>query len=122
MSQSDFPEIFNHLKAYLKNYEHDLVVKQDNDSTYYLDSEKVFPKNKKPYFFGAVTIKKNYVSYHLMPVYMFPDLLEDLSPNLKKHMQGKSCFNFKKTDLELFQELEKLTVQSFERFKKENMI
>ncbi|SEQ15691.1 hypothetical protein [Piscibacillus halophilus] len=96
MSQSDFPEIFNHLKAYLKNYEHDLVVKQDNDSTYYLDSEKVFPKNKKPYFFGAVTIKKNYVSYHLMPVYMFPDLLEDLSPNLKKHMQGKSCFNFKK--------------------------
>jgi hypothetical protein len=27
-----------------------------------------------------------------MPVYAWPDLLEDASPELRKRMQGKSCF------------------------------
>lgn len=46
-------------------------------------------------FFGAVVLRKNYVAVHLMPVYVYPELLNDLSPALKKRMQGKSCFNFK---------------------------
>ena len=48
-------------------------------------------------WFGAVGERKNYVSYHLMPVYAFPELLKKVSPELegrKKRMQGKSCFNF----------------------------
>ena len=45
-------------------------------------------------WFGGVQIKKNYVSYHLMPVYAFPDLLDGLSPELKKRMQGKSLLQF----------------------------
>ena len=56
-------------------------------------------------WFGAVQIKKNYVSYHLMPIYAFPELLDGLSPELKKRMQGKSCFNFKAVDRSLFTEL-----------------
>jgi hypothetical protein len=54
-----------------------------------------------------------------MPVYMYPDLLKDISPELKKHMQGKSCFNFKKVDPELFQELSELTKKGAERFQQE---
>lgn len=57
-----------------------------------------------------------------MPVYMFPDLLDTITPNLKARMQGKSCFNFIKFDEELFAELEHLTDESFKRFKKENLI
>jgi hypothetical protein len=72
---------------------------------------------KKEMFFGAVQIKKNYVSYHLMPVYVFPELLKDLSPSLKKRMQGKSCFNFKKVDQETLAELGQLTARGFEQFK-----
>jgi len=68
-------------------------------------------------FFGAAQIKKNYVSFYLMPVYMFPELLKGISPELKKHMQGKSCFNFKKVDPELFKELTKLTKLSVEKFR-----
>jgi len=54
-----------------------------------------------------------------MPVYMYPDLLETISPALKKRMQGKSCFNFKNVDENLFSELETLTRLGFERFKQE---
>ncbi|HEX9840215.1 MAG TPA: hypothetical protein VGA72_12750, partial [Anaerolineales bacterium] len=53
----------------------------------------------------------------LMPVYMFPDLLKGMSPELKKHMQGKSCFNFKKVEPDLFKELDELTRKGAERFR-----
>jgi hypothetical protein len=76
----------------------------------------------KEVWFGGVQIKKNYVSYHLMPVYAFPELLGGLSPELKKRMQGKSCFNFKTVDKALFKELGTLTQKGYQRFKKEGLV
>jgi hypothetical protein len=55
-----------------------------------------------------------------MPVYMHPDLLKGISPELKKHMQGKSCFNFKTVEKSLFDELKTLVKQGHERFLREN--
>jgi predicted nucleotide-binding protein (sugar kinase/HSP70/actin superfamily) len=49
---------------------------------------------------------------------MFPELLKGMSPELKKHMQGKSCFNFKKVEPDLFKELKELTRLSIERTRK----
>jgi hypothetical protein len=46
---------------------------------------------------------------------MYPELLNDISPELKKHMQGKSCFNFKKVEPALFRELEVLTHKGAEK-------
>ena len=57
-----------------------------------------------------------------MAVYAFPDLLDGLSPELRKRMQGKSCFNFKAVDDKLFRELAKLTDKGYRRFKKEKLI
>ena len=116
--QTDFPLVFEKLKSILKPYEKALTVKADSVNTYYLDGP-YSEKWKKELFFGSAQIKKNYVSFYLMPVYMYPDLLKDISPELKKHMQGKSCFNFKKVEPELFEELEDLTKKSYERFQKE---
>jgi hypothetical protein len=73
-------------------------------------------------WFGAARIGKRYVSYHLMPVYVFPDLLNGISPELKKRMQGKSCFNFTHVDEKLFLELGDLTERGYERYKKEGYI
>jgi hypothetical protein len=53
---------------------------------------------------------------------MYPELLKDISPELKKHMQGKSCFNFKKVDTALFEELAALTREGAEKFKEENAV
>jgi hypothetical protein len=50
------------------------------------------------------------VSYHLMPLYMNPTLQAMVSPELKKRMQGKACFNFKKEpEPALLKELAALT-------------
>jgi hypothetical protein len=45
-----------------------------------------------------------------------------MSPELKKRMQGKSCFNFKTVDEKLFKELAKLTKAGTEKFRNENFI
>jgi len=64
---------------------------------------------KQPMWFGGVRSGKAYVSYHLMPVYSHPALLQTLSPALRRRMQGKSCFNFRKPEPDLMAELEALT-------------
>ena len=117
--QTDFPLIFKRLKTILKPYAAQLTLTVDTAQSYSIDGP-YSQKYKRVIFFGAVHIKKNYVSFYLMPVYMYPDLLTDISPGLKKHMQGKSCFNFKKVDETLFKELAELTHKSFELFQKED--
>ena len=114
-AQSEFSIIFEKLKSILRPYSSKLIVKGDSTDGFSLDGP-YSEKWKKELFFGAAQIKKNYVSFYLMPVYMCPDLLKNISPELKKHMQGKSCFNFKKMEPALFDELAQLTKQGFERF------
>ena len=118
-SDSEFPVVFKELKKIIKPYAPNLTVTADTSEAYSLDGP-YSEKWKKAVFFGAVQIKKNYVSFYLMPVYMFPDLLDEITPELKKHMQGKSCFNFKKPEPDLFNELAGLARKGIDRFKKEN--
>ena len=118
-TQNDFQIVFEQLKNILKPYAKNLTVKTDTADTYYLDGP-YSEKWKKELFFGSAQIKKNYVSFYFMPVYMYPELVNDISPQLKKHMQGKSCFNFNKIEPELFKELEELTRKGVEKFRQEN--
>lgn len=113
---ADFVGVFEQLKAILKPYEKQLLLKADVPGNYSLETHQVRPDGYVPWF-GGVQIKKSYVSYHLMPIYSYPELLRGISLELKKRMQGKSCFNFKKLDEELLQELQTLTQKGFERFK-----
>lgn len=67
-------------------------------------------------FFAGVRVPPNHVSFHLMPVYSNPSLLDDVSPALRKHLKGKTTFNFTSIDEPLFGELEALTARSFETY------
>ena len=117
-AQTEFSIVFKKLKSILEPYSSKLILKTDTSEGFSLDGA-YSEKRKKELFFGAVQIKKNYVSFYLMPVYMYPDLLKNISPELKKHMQGKSCFNFKKIETPLFDELAQLTKQAFKRYMQE---
>ena len=104
----DFDKIFARLKAIFQPYAKKMDVVQDSE-TYYLLNTRYIMKNKQPLCFGGVRRGKAYVSFYLMSVYASPDLLKDMSPALKKRMQGKSCFNFKQVDETLFKELKEIT-------------
>lgn len=115
MATTAFADTFHQLKSILSHYEQTNRLVTNDSENYQLYSHKKDKKDRDIYF-GGVQIKKNYVSYHLMPVYVFPDLLNDISSALRRRMQGKSCFNFTKTDEQLFAELAQLTQACQDRF------
>lgn len=117
---ADLVATFRALREVMEPFAAGLRRKTDNDTELYLETRP--PEGKEPVFFGAVQLKKNYVSYHLMPIYTDPDLLEAVSPELKKRMQGKSCFNFKTVDPALFGELAELTGAGLERYKQHGYV
>ena len=117
----DLNAVFTELRAILEPYMARLDPKKDDASELYLDT-RFIQKNKKPLFFGAVQIKKSFVSFHLMPVYAKPELLDALSPALKSRMQGKSCFNFAQIDQPLFHELAALTKAGFASYEEQGFV
>ncbi|MEM9139171.1 MAG: hypothetical protein AAGB15_05015 [Pseudomonadota bacterium] len=110
-----FDETFRHLVDIMRPYAEHLDVTHDDPGHLSLDTGHIM-KNGKPLFFGAVQIKKNYVSYHLMPVYVNPSLVTDLPEHLLKRMQGKSCFNFKRIEREQAAALAGLTEAGFKDY------
>jgi hypothetical protein len=105
---SAFPAIFGRLKKILEPLAADHVVIRDDPDFYHLDAKHA-GRRKKPSFVAAVKIHNGYVSFYLMPVYEHPELLEGISDELRKRMQGRSCFNFTAVDEPLLEELADLT-------------
>ena len=118
---ADLETVFADLRAIMAPYAARLNLKKDDDTELYADTRHI-QKNKKPLFFGAVQMKKAYVSYHLMPVYVKPELLDGLSPELKARMQGKSCFNFRTMDTPLLKELAALTKAGYASYTEQGFV
>ena len=117
----DFQSVFEALRQLLSVYEDRLACKSPNPGYYFLESTTPTHK-KRPMAFAAVRTEKNYVSYHLVPVYAAPELGKSMSPELKKRMQGKGCFNFTTVDEKLFRELALLTEAGYKNFKNRNWL
>jgi hypothetical protein len=121
-----FEPIFKRLRTILQEQQATFSVKSDTTTLFSLEAPtgpatiKAWGgKLRAPSIPVAwVEVKKNYVSYHLMGIYMNPKLEAKLSDALRAHMQGKSCFNFKKVDETLFHELSKVTAESVAALKK----
>ena len=118
---TDHQAVFKELRAIMEPYAMKLVSTKDDETELYVDTKHI-QKNKKPLFFGAVQVKKSYVSFHLMPVYVQPELLASVSPELKSRMQGKSCFNFSSVEPALFKELAALTKASYASYKGQGFV
>jgi hypothetical protein len=109
----DFTAIYATLKPVMAEQENRFAVQKNSSKEYSLVTKgpSPFPQHKgQPMWFGAVKLGKAYVSFHLMPLYMSPTLEKQISPALKKRMQGKTCFNFKTVpDANLIADLKKVT-------------
>jgi hypothetical protein len=108
--------VFDALRAMYRRVAADQVVKSDDDTELIFVGPEL-DKSGKEVWLGGVQWKKSYVSVHLMPVYVFPELLDEVSEDLKKRMQGKSCFNFNRVDEALFEELEALVERGLAKFR-----
>ena len=119
--KKNFDPVFDRLKAIFTPYAKKMDIVNDTQLCYLLNTRHIM-KNKQPLCFGGVRRGKAYVSVYLMTVYASPDLLKSMSPELKRRMQGKSCFNFKEVDEKLFKELAQLTKAGAAKFADGNFI
>jgi hypothetical protein len=117
----DLNVVFSELRKVMAPYAGKLVATRDDEQELYVDTRHI-QKNKKPLFFGAVQLKKSYVSFHLMPVYMKPELLASMSRELRARMQGKSCFNFSSAEPLLFKELAALAKAGYASYKEQGFV
>ena len=120
-AKPEFEQVFKELKSIFKPHVKKMDVSADTDVCYMLNTRYIM-KNKQPLCFGGVRRGKGYVSFYLMPAYACPELLKAMSPELKKRMQGKSCFNFKEVDKKLFSELKTLTKAGAAKFTDQKFI
>jgi len=119
-NREGFQEVFDGLWSILRPYAKRMAVKEGPMGGLCLACG-FDDGRKQPTYFAGAAVRKAYVSYHLMPVYCFPDLLRGISPALRRRMQGKSCFNFRRVDATLFRELQALTQAGYRRFRKEGL-
>jgi hypothetical protein len=115
-AKSALAATFATLRGVLSQFADECLVQIDKPGEYQLSSRTLKDRIGRPLFVAAVQTKKNYVSYHLMPIYTLPDLMKEVSPGLRKRMQGKSCFNFTTIDGEHVRELTSLTREGVKRF------
>ena len=109
----DFDPVFQRLKQVVEPYVRQMHVSADDETNYGVDMAPPGERNPTTWF-AAVRRGKRYVSVYLMPVYVEPSLLDDTSPELRRGMQGKSCFNFTKVDEPLIGELEAILRRGYE--------
>jgi hypothetical protein len=110
---TDLRPVHERLRAILAPYRDRLNVAKESPEGMVLELKGY---EGKPWGFAAGTrVGKRYVSYYLMGVYDKDGVDATISPELKRRMQGKTCFNFTKVDDDLFRELEDLTAKSIAR-------
>jgi hypothetical protein len=112
---SAFPAVVERLQAILRPYGERLHVARDTPQGFALEIPGL--EGKPAGYMAGVRLGKAYVSYYLMPVYAWPDLVADASPELRRRMQGKACFNFTRVDDRLFSELADVTARGIERWR-----
>lgn len=115
--KGNFEATFTALREVLAAYSDRLLVTVDKPGDYQISSRTLKDRTGRPLFVAAVQIKKNYVSYHLLPLYMNPALQMKVSPDLKKRKQGKACFNFTEIAPEQVRDIAGLTGECIEAFK-----
>ena len=109
---ADFHEVEARLRSIFDPYRDQLRVSKEGPDGLYLELPGY---EGTPWgYVGGTRVGKAYVSYYLMGAYD-GGLRAEMSPELRKRMQGKTCFNFTKVDETLFAELEGITAKAIDR-------
>lgn len=77
----------------------------------------LFGKKPQPTYIAGTIQQKNYVSFYFSPIYSHPDFFKKISPELKKFLKGKSCFNINKTTPQLLKEIEEILKEGINKYK-----
>lgn len=106
----DKETIFKNIREILRRYKSFTAI-VDTDTDYDLYTNKpieVFGRKYPRMYFAATKIKKNFVGFYYMPIYMNPEAIKSIKPELLKCLKGKTCFNITKDDPVLYRQIDEL--------------
>lgn len=118
-------EIFREIKKILTQYESKLEVRGDTDEAYHLYGKKEVQIGKRLYkgmYFASVVINKGFVGFHFFPIYTHSTEFKDLDKPLMECMKGKSCFNIKKNEPDIYKGIKKALKKGYSLYKKINYV
>ncbi len=109
---ADLHAVEARLRAIFDPYREKLTVSKEGPDGIYLE----MPGNEGNTwgYVGGTRVGKAYASVYLMGAYD-GGLQASMSPELRKRMQGKTCFKFTRIDEDLFAELERITAMAIAR-------
>jgi hypothetical protein len=107
-NSAGFAAAFSALQKMLEPYEKSLQRIPGRRDRYWLET-KCDAYKGRPFCFAGVCRNKNYVSFHLVPMYLRLKIAKNISPALSRRRQGKSCFNFTAPDAPLFEQPASMT-------------
>lgn len=123
--QEKLVDIFQRLKAILKEYEGPFTPKFDLDSKYDLWSIKdveIAGRKRKEVYFAGLIIQSKYVGFYYMPVYTDADLKDVFESDLLSLLRGKSCFHIKDLDARLEKQIRKALNVGFDLYKEHGWV
>lgn len=121
-------EIYKKVESILKAHSDEFIAKthyigskaKNKKPAYHLYGTKevsLFGKEPQKTYIAGVIQQKNYVSFYFSPIYSHPVEFQEINPNLKKYLKGKSCFNLKNINPELLEEIEDILTQGINKYK-----
>ena len=111
-----FGATFNALRTLVTPYQDRLVIKTDQAGNYTAELPQAKAGGDASSLAFSLLITRTHVAFHFYPVYAFPDLLKNISPKLRKHMDDRTGWSFKQPDDKLFGELAELVAAGFSRY------
>ncbi len=97
---ADLTAVEARLRAILEPYRADL----ESANLYGVDTLRQAGARSHDWFAG-IRVETGHVGFFLLTMYVHPELLDELSPALRKRKTGKSVFRFTAVDDALFDEL-----------------
>jgi hypothetical protein len=94
-------KIFHKLKNILLDYAPPMLVVTDDAGKFELVTNKEITMRgavRKNLCFASLMVQSSYVGLYLMHVYARPENIQQLGPELRKALKGKSCFHIPKLD------------------------
>ena len=121
----DLQNVFAQIKTLLMTYQPTLKSTVNDDAHFDLwtTKETIIQGRKFPeVYFAAVMLNKSYVSLHYMPIYAEPESKKFIKPELLSKLKGKSCFNFKKLDSMLLEQIEETLSRGFKEYQEKGWV
>lgn len=123
--ENDIKKIEDFLKDTLKKHRPSLKIVTDTDERFEVHGTVPTMQGRKKVegiYFASVVPKPKDIRLYFFPIYTHQAEFENLDPQLRKCLKGKSCFHIKKMDANMEIALDNMIQTGINTYKKDGIL